>query len=99
VLGKVDIWLWGHEHNLVVFEPYMNLQRGRCIGCGAFPVGTGELPSVHANPDVPLRQVRLSTRGGFYQHGYATIQLKGPTAAVSYFQDGDELNPLFKDEI
>ncbi len=54
VLGNVDLWLWGHEHNLVVYEPYMNLRRGRCIGCGAFPVGKEELPSVHVNADVPL---------------------------------------------
>jgi predicted phosphodiesterase len=99
VLGKVDIWFWGHEHNLVLFEPYMNLQRGRCIGCGAFPVGTGELPSIHANPDVPLKQVRLSMRGAFYQHGYVTIQLKGPAASVAYFQDGDEVNPLFQEDL
>jgi len=99
VLVGVDIWLWGHEHNLVVYEPYMNLQRGRCIGCGAFPVGIGEIPSVHANPDVPLKEVRLSEKGDFYQHGYAMIELKGSAASVEYFQDGDEMHPLYSEDI
>jgi len=99
VLGNVDLWLWGHEHNLVVYEPYMNLRRGRCIGCGAFPVGKEELPSVHVNADVPVKEVVLGKRGDFYQHGYATIQLDGPNASAAYFQDGDEQNPLYTEDL
>jgi hypothetical protein len=62
LLGQVDIWLWGREHNLVIFDSYMNLRRGRCIGCGAFPVGKEELPSVHPTSGggpTPERCVRL----------------------------------------
>jgi hypothetical protein len=99
VLGNVDLWLWGHEHNLVVYEPYMNLRRGRCIGCGAFPVGKEELPSVHVNADVPLKGVSLGEHGDFYQHGYAIIKLDGPTASAAYFQDGDEQNPLYEENL
>ncbi|MGA8088657.1 MAG: metallophosphoesterase [Terracidiphilus sp.] len=99
VLGNVDIWLWGHEHNLVIYEPYMNLRRARCIGCGAFPVGKEELPSVHVNADVPCKTVSLARRGDFYQHGYAMIQLDGPNASAAYFQDGDEQNPLYKEDL
>jgi predicted phosphodiesterase len=99
-LGQIDIWLWGHEHNLVVFEPYMNLRRGRCIGCGAFPVGDGELSPVHQNVDVPIKAaINLSIRGGFYQHGYTTIRINGANACIEYFQDGDQSHPLFSENI
>lgn len=98
-LGQVDLWLWGHEHNLVIFEPYMNLRRGRCIGCGAFPVGIGELPAVQANPNVPVKDVRLGKRGDFYQHGYAVLALKGAGGSVEYFQDGHENSPVYREDL
>jgi predicted phosphodiesterase len=96
-LNNVELWLWGHEHNLVIFEPYMNLKRGRCIGCGAFPVGAGELPASHKNSDVPLKPIHLSRRGDFYQHGYAVMMLNGAAGNVDYYQDGDENIPLYSE--
>ena len=44
MIPGVDLWLWGHEHDLVVFGSHMNLSRGRCIGGSAFPVGKYEVP-------------------------------------------------------
>jgi predicted phosphodiesterase len=32
VLPKLEWWFWGHEHTLGIFQPYMGLKRGRCIG-------------------------------------------------------------------
>jgi len=38
VLDQLAWWFWGHEHNLALYEPYMGLKRGRCVGCSAVPV-------------------------------------------------------------
>jgi hypothetical protein len=42
VLPKVVWWFWGHEHTLAVYDPYMGLQRGRCVGASAVPVFTDQ---------------------------------------------------------
>jgi predicted phosphodiesterase len=100
LLSKVDLWLWGHEHDLVVFEEYMGLRRGRCIGGSAFPVGKYEIPETHSNPDVPFnKQVVLSKGGAFYQHCYAVMRLKGSTAVVDYYEDSDGGRRLFSENI
>lgn len=57
---KVAVWLWGHEHNLLIFEDnyrpldwpitpeftqaYQNLRKGRCVGHSALPVQDIEEP-------------------------------------------------------
>lgn len=88
VLPQVDLWLWGHEHDLVVFGKYMNLERGRCIGGSAFPVGNFEMPATRANPDVPVnQQVQLSKGNSFYSHCYTILKLDGANAIVSYYED------------
>lgn len=90
VLPKVDMWLWGHEHDLVIFDEYMGLKRGRCVGGSAFPVGNFEMPPTHTNADVPFnKDVALSKGAAFYQHCYAMIKLNGPNARVSYYEDRD----------
>lgn len=102
VLPKVSLWIWGHEHNFVVYGPYRNLVRSCCLGHGAFPVAEGELPSQPKYPDVPLQKdadgldIRLGTTGGIYNHGYAIIELDGAAGTVSYYQDSDEDTPLFR---
>ena len=42
VLPQIDLWLWGHEHNQLVYAPYAGLQRGRCLGASAIPVAASE---------------------------------------------------------
>ncbi len=37
VLDQIELWLWGHEHNSIVFDEYIGLRRGRCIGSAAVP--------------------------------------------------------------
>lgn len=100
LLPKVDLWLWGHEHDLVVFEPHMNLARGRCIGGSAFPVGKYEMPAAHVNPNVPYkREVELSKGQSFYYHCYAMLKLDGAAASVSYCEDRDGGRILFTEEL
>jgi hypothetical protein len=100
LLPKVDLWLWGHEHDLVIFGDHLKLKRGRCIGGSAFPVGKYEMPAVPKNPDVPFnKQVMLSKGTVFYQHCYALIRLNGPGATVGYYEDGDGGRLLFSESL
>jgi len=66
---RVAAWIWGHEHNLEVFqdgyrpvdwpttreaaEVFKTLPKGRCAGHSAIPVAVGEGPYVQKYP-VPL---------------------------------------------
>ncbi|HXK06383.1 MAG TPA: metallophosphoesterase [Verrucomicrobiae bacterium] len=87
ILPQVAAWLWGHEHNLVVFENDPKLKvLARCIGHGAFPVGRDELGAL--NPDFPITNVKLALdkTGGLFQHGYVMVQLNGSSAALTYYQ-------------
>lgn len=100
VLPQVDLWLWGHEHDLVIFGEYMNLKRGRCIGGSAFPVGNFEMPVEHVNTDVPYnKNVELSKGSAFYQHCYTILKLDGANATVSYYEDRDGGKLLFQETL
>lgn len=37
VLPKMALWLWGHEHSCNLFQPYIGLACGRCVGASAVP--------------------------------------------------------------
>ena len=93
ILSKLTVWLWGHEHNLVIYEKYLGVL-GRCIGHGAFPVSTKELKDP-PNPEVPIAKVTLaSDDNGFYRHGYVIMKIDGASADLTYYQynadTGDE---------
>jgi hypothetical protein len=71
------MWLWGHEHDLVIFNNYQGVY-GRCIGHGAFPVGIDE-PKVPILPGVPVNtKVQLDKGVSSYQHGFAILDLDEP---------------------
>jgi hypothetical protein len=102
LLGQVALWFWGHEHRLDIYAPYKGLERGRCLGCSAIPVFVADddftpkfdvplLPDPHGNGD----SIRLGNDGTIYNHAYAILQFDGPKVKVSYYQDSDELQPLF----
>jgi predicted chitinase/predicted phosphodiesterase len=100
MLPKVDLWLWGHEHDLVVFEPFKGLTRGRCVGGSAFPVGKDEMPGIQKNADVRFnKEVLLSKGPAFYQHCYAMIRLDGRNATVSYCEDSSGGRVLYAETI
>ncbi|MGH9359538.1 MAG: metallophosphoesterase family protein [Terriglobia bacterium] len=105
-LPNVALWLWGHEHNFIVYGPLGRLQRGRCLGHGAFPVGVDEVPSAPVFSNVPLitkdasgKSINLGVTEGLYDHGYAIMDLNGASGTIAYFQDTDEQNPLFAETI
>ncbi len=95
LLPKVKIWLWGHEHNQVIYKNYMAVL-ARCIGHGAFPIAIDELPKTPKFPEVPIEDVRLSG-SPFFCHGYVLMDLDGENATVSYYQDCDESKPMFSE--
>jgi hypothetical protein len=101
VLPNVTAWLWGHEHNLVVYGRHLGVL-GRCVGHGAFPVGVDE-PQGHPFTDVPVESVTLAkdAAGGLFQHGYMLLTLSGTSANASYFQydsDRDREDALYTEE-
>jgi hypothetical protein len=96
VLDQVSAWLWGHEHNLTLYEPYLGLARGRCIGASAVPIRLSENPyTVDPNLVLPAGQtappllntaVKLGDDGESYNHAYALLTLRGPAAQIDYYQ-------------
>lgn len=44
-MENIALWLWGHEHNFEVFNPYIGLKKGRCIGGSAVPVMEPQNPT------------------------------------------------------
>jgi hypothetical protein len=95
VLADITLWFWGHEHTLALYDPYMGLQRGRCLGASAVPVFTdqqkyapatglqtqqpGQLPTWNAN-------VQLGDNGTDYNNAFAMMILNGTSATVNYYQ-------------
>ena len=97
ILPKLTAWMWGHEHNLVIYEKYLNVL-GRCIGHGAFPVSANQLQNP-PNAGVPIAKVTLAADSdGFYRHGYVIMKIDGPKADLTYYQynaDTDSESVLF----
>ena len=88
LLPNITVWYWGHEHNQVIYEPYQGVL-ARCLGHGAYPVGITEIPATQKYPQVPVAKVTLSKGPSFYSHGYVILDLDGPRATASYYQDSD----------
>jgi len=102
-LPNVTAWFWGHEHRLGVYDPFQNLQRGRCIGHAAVPVfadATGDPPKlagvpVHLENGIPLD---MGTADGIFKHGFAIMTLNGQNATVSYYRQADT-SPLWEETL
>jgi predicted phosphodiesterase len=99
VLPNIDIWLWGHEHRLDVYKPYLGLQRGRCLGCSAVPEFVDPNYFTPKFGDVPLQPVQLANDGSTYDHAYAIMKLNGPQAEICYYQQSAPNKPLFTEQI
>ena len=111
-LVNIDAWLWGHEHNLAAFDPYIGLERGRCIGSGAMPVellwkpyetlDNLALPDGVDAPPVMHPNCRLSHDGDHYHHAFAVLETNGETGSMIYYQvpgvDGDA-EEIFRENI
>jgi predicted phosphodiesterase len=100
VLSKVDVWFWGHEHTLALYDPYMGLVRGRCVGASAVPVFTDQQQyapgtglQTYQNAPLPTwnPSAILDNNGTEYNNAFAMMTLNGASATVNYYQV-----PLFK---
>ncbi len=97
-LPEIALWMWGHEHNLLVYEPFAGLAKGRCVGASAVPVAAVEdltRPSPDLDgQDVPDlveangRPIALEPEayGNLYRLSYALIDLDGAAGRASYWQ-------------
>ncbi len=90
--GKpIPAWFWGHEHNLCIYESYLGLERGRCLGYGAIPVFREKDPYEPlegiTNPPALVGNTKLSVSGNVYTHGFAIVTLSADTATAEYFED------------
>ena len=92
-LNNIALWLWGHEHNFEFFNPYLGLNKGRCIGASAIPCLKNQNPyGLIQNPDLQ-GQAALPTLGstmlplsvnpaGVYFHNYAILTLRSPQSQI-----------------
>jgi hypothetical protein len=101
--GRIAAWFWGHEHNLCVYEPYLGLSLGRCIGHGAVPVFTTDSPySVLGRIVNPpkLMNVQLDTDDHVYMHGFTIVRLGTDGSAVAeYYEAKDGKKPIFTEAL
>ncbi|SIO66691.1 Calcineurin-like phosphoesterase [Singulisphaera sp. GP187] len=100
-LPQVTAWFWGHEHRLGVYDPFQNLQRGRCLGHAAVPVfadGTGDPPKLAGVPVFHQngKPLDMGAADGIFKHGFAIMTLNGQSANVSYYRQGDT-DPLWQE--
>jgi hypothetical protein len=101
----VAAWFWGHEHNLTLYGPYLDLAAGRCIGHGAIPATEADNPNgiqndLTATPPALLTP-QMALAGGLYAHGYAIMQLGGDggTIRVDYHSMNDPATPQYSETI
>lgn len=111
---KVAAWLWGHEHNFVLFQNGLfGLSKGRLLGASAFEELVSESPYTVKHPNVPYldpTKYQLQPESsGIYPHSYSVIDFSGrtnPTDPVSVthssfpsWYEGSPPSPLQSSEI
>ncbi len=100
--SQVALWLWGHEHNMIFYDSYAGISRGRCIGSGAVPVTVAEDPYGVEDSAIGFnRTAILDNDGRVYSHSFAIMEIDGPRGAIKYYQSPDPRgrNPIFVEEI
>lgn len=97
-LPQIDLWIWGHEHNQVIYKPFSGLKRGRCVGASAIPVPVsdtlytvsdklqGQVVPEIIDGDPKATQLQPDGEQTFYQLGYAMLTLSGEQGRAEYFQ-------------
>lgn len=106
---RVAGWFWGHEHDLVIFDEFMGVKNGRCVGHGARPASINSFRRNIA-PRIPISDVRLGIAydGRHYNHGFQLVHLHGrgnPVEVVYYEvalnrkEDGSVVRELYREEM
>ncbi len=110
--GAIAGWFWGHEHNLCVYQPYLGLAKGRCLGHGAIPAFAEQdpyavvptlpdPPQLVPDPRSPGAPLKLGLVDQAYAHGFAILRLSDAdrSATVSYYQETDYTTPMFVERL
>lgn len=90
--GKpIKAWFWGHEHNLCIYDTYLNLEKGRCLGHSAIPVFSEDDPYEDVenlvDPPTLIEGTKIGKSGDVWAHGFAVLSLSPQSIAVEYFED------------
>lgn len=92
-MADIALWLWGHEHNFEVFQPYIGLDKGRCVGASAIPVleienpyGAIADPDLQGQTDLPrlvsgLAELSMNSDTAYF-HNYAILTLRIPGGSM-----------------
>jgi hypothetical protein len=93
---QIALWLWGHEHNQVIYAPFKDLKKGRCVGASAIPdPSSADLYSIDdklrgLSPDqIPAiinAKLEIDAKAKLYNLGFAMLSLDVQQAACEYFQ-------------
>jgi hypothetical protein len=99
VFDLIDFWLWGHEHDLCIFEPYsmgpgQPLPPGRCVGASAVPIFTPAstsptnlvIPPSESAPPRIVPGTALGDNGTVFNHAYAIVTLDQAALSINYYQ-------------
>ncbi len=99
VFPLIDFWLWGHEHDLCIFEPYSMgpgepLPVGRCIGASAVPDFIPEtaapnnlvIPTSESGPPRIVAGTELGDNKTVFNHSYAIMTLAQAGLTINYYQ-------------
>ncbi len=86
-LKKVVLWLFGHEHSTIIYEPNHGCERARCVGSSAIPAVATDNPYKEATQAVRWHQdIQLASSNGIFSHGYAVMDIDGSDGSISYYQ-------------
>jgi len=101
---KISAWFWGHEHTLSIYEPFVGLKRGRCLGHGAVPTSIADdiYRPLDGLEQVPreITANRLKAVGGVYAHGYALLSLNTNLCLAEYYQSlGGTKERIFEEHL
>lgn len=93
-LGRIPLWIWGHEHNQVIYEEHAGIARGRCVGASAVPVASDEdpyhvdaaikdaVPRVAGEPS----KLTLDPTTGLYRLGFGLLDIDGAGCTETYVE-------------
>ncbi len=85
---RIAGWFWGHEHDLVLFDEYMGVKKGRCVGHGGRAATVASFRTT-IPPAIPVADVLLGIArdGRHLNNGFQIVHLHGsgnPVEVVYY---------------
>ncbi len=100
--GSIAAWFWGHEHTLSIYKPYLDLEKGRCLGHGAIPVliGVGDHPLARLVDPPTLLTGPPGRDGEVYAHGFAILRFaENGACQAEYYNDNEPGHAFFSETL